>query len=158
MRNKNGRAAVACFAAALTVPMSIPAHAQASLAEAEAIRKLDIMLMVSALVCRSSKYNFQSEYERFSARHLPALNAAYRLLHADLARVHGATKAKKLLDSMSVRMANSYGSGHPWLGCEELKETTAELANRTTGHRLHASAVYLLADAPAGAGTILAAG
>ncbi|WP_284125185.1 S-adenosyl-L-homocysteine hydrolase [Parerythrobacter aestuarii] len=145
------RAALALAAIAASLPLAAPAQAQFSSGDAEAIRKLDIMLMVSSLRCRFGEDNFQADYARFSAKHLPALNAAYQSLHGDLARQYGAKRAKLMLDKISVSMANRYGQGHPWLDCAALKTTTRELADRPAGAELHVSAQHLLADRPSGA-------
>ena len=88
MRNI-ARAALA--AATLGIAAATPgvASANGDIASAEKLRKLDIMLMVSSLRCRYGADNFQPEYRQFSAKHLGALNAASRTLHADLTRRHG---------------------------------------------------------------------
>src|SRR6478752_2515127 len=67
---------VAAGLAALAVlATSMPAQANAG-DDAEKVRRLDIMLMVSALRCRNTSDGFQSDYDRFSAAHLSELNAA----------------------------------------------------------------------------------
>jgi hypothetical protein len=154
MKTNGLRARAACLIAALALPMATPAQAMYSQNEAEALRKLDIMLMVSALRCRFGADDFQADYERFSATHLPTLNAAYRALHDELARTHGAKQATRMLDDISVSMANRYGQGHPWLDCAQLKEVTRDLASRHSQDLL-GEASYLLAERPSG-GTLLA--
>lgn len=155
MRKNGLRARAACLAAALALPMATPAQAMYSQNEAEAVRKLDIMLMVSSLRCRFGPDDFQVDYQRFSARHLPTLNEAYRALHDILARTHGAKRATRMLDDISVSMANRYGQGHPWLDCAQLKSVTRDLADKRQGHELLGEANYLLAERPP-AGTTLA--
>ena len=43
-------------------------------------------------------------------------------------------------------MANSYGQGHPWLGCRELKEATQGLAQNHAPGALLSAADALLGD------------
>lgn len=108
--------------------MAAPASAQA-MSDAEKLRRLDIMLMVTGLRCRTTADNFQPEYGRFTTRHIGALNAASNAMKADLARRHGPAGATRALDKLSVTMANAYGQGHPWLSCRELKAVARGLAD-----------------------------
>jgi hypothetical protein len=144
------RARAACLLAALTLPLATPAQAMYTHSEAEALRKLDIMLMVSALRCRFGADAFQADYERFSARHLGTLNAAYRSLHDGLAATYGAKRATRMLDDISVGMANRYGQGHPWLDCAQLKQVAQDLADHRQSTELLGEAAYLLAERPEG--------
>ena len=134
--------------ALLATPVSVQAGAQHD--QAEAVRKLDIMLMVTSLRCRRTADNFQPDYQRFSSNHLTALNAASRMLQADLVKKGGATGAKRALDKISVGMANEYGNGHPWLGCGELKQIAKNLATDKDSTRLAAAADDLLSNRPRG--------
>jgi hypothetical protein len=104
-----------------------PAQA-ATNADAESLRRLDIMLMVTGLRCRTTADNFQADYGRFTTKHYPELQAAALTMKADLAKRHGAAGANRALDKMSVQMANEYGQGHPWLNCAQLKQVTRGLA------------------------------
>jgi hypothetical protein len=122
----------------------MPASAHTSLDAAEKLRRLDIMLMVTALRCRFGEDNFQSDYEAFSTRHLPQLNDAARELTTELARRHGANQARRALDRMSTGIANGYGMGHPQLGCAELKRTTQELTAVSSAEALVAAADSLV--------------
>jgi hypothetical protein len=144
-----GFAAAALFA-------SSPAAAQSDLDSAEKIRRLDIMLMVTALRCRFGADNFQADYEAFSARHLSALNAAGRRLTQELSARHGAQGAKRALDRLMTGMANSYGMGHPTMDCGQLKQAAHGLAYETASDNLVAAADVLLADQP-GEGVFLLA-
>ena len=139
------------LAAALAVlsSLAIPAPAVASPAsEAAALRKLDIMLMVSSLRCRFGADNFQSDYERFSAAQHATMQAAFVTLQADYTARMGPMGAKKALDTISVGMANHYGQGHPWLGCGELKAMARDLAGTADRSRLLAIADDVLRDSP----------
>ena len=141
------KAAAASLAALsiLATPISVQAGPSG---DAEAVRKLDIMLMVTSLRCRRTADNFQADYQRFSSQNLTALNAASRQLQADLLK-QGNT-GKRALDKMSVSMANEYGNGHPWLGCGELKQITRDLASDKNPARLAAAADDLLSSRPRG--------
>jgi hypothetical protein len=97
--------------------------------DAEKLRRLDIMLMVTGLRCRNTADNFQPDYQRFTARHIAALNAASDELKAHFATRMGPVQANRAVDRISVTMANSYGQGHPWLSCAELKVAARGLAN-----------------------------
>jgi hypothetical protein len=138
------RKGAAALAAAALLAGS-PAGAQArSLESAEKLRRLDIMLMVTALRCRFGEDNFQADYDAFATRHLAELNAAARTLTAELARRHGASGAKRALDRMSTGIANGYGMGHPDLECGELKRATRELADASGPEALVAAADRLI--------------
>lgn len=137
----------ACAFAALTAPISAQAGSDD---DAEALRKLDIMLMVTSLRCRTTADNFQPEYQRFSSSNLSALNAAARSLQASMVKQAGAAGAKKALDKISVGMANAYGRGHPWLGCAELKQITHDLSSGKDAGQLAAAASELLSNLPRG--------
>ena len=117
----------ACVAAAGMV-LSFPAAA-GGMGQAEKIRRLDIMLMVTGLRCRTTADNFQREYGRFTTNHIGELNAAARELRADYAARLGPAKADRALDKLSVQMANQYGQGHPWLNCGQLKQVATTLAD-----------------------------
>ena len=117
----------ACVAAAGMV-LSFPAAAGGT-GQAEKIRRLDIMLMVTGLRCRTTANNFQREYGLFTTNHIGELNAAARELKADYAAKLGPAKADRALDKLSVQMANQYGQGHPWLNCGQLKRVASTLAD-----------------------------
>jgi hypothetical protein len=120
---------IAAGVAVMSILASAPAIASGGASnQAEKLRRLDIMLMVTGLRCRTTADNFQADYGRFTTRHLPALNAASTTLKGDLSRRYGPVGANRALDKMSVKMANEYGQGHPWLSCGQLKQITRNLA------------------------------
>ena len=141
---KTAAASLAAFAV-LATPVSVQAGASD---DAEAVRKLDIMLMVTSLRCRKTADNFQADYQRFSSNNLTVLNAASRQLQADLLK-KGNT-GKRALDKISVSMANEYGNGHPWLGCGELKQIARELSAGKNSAQLAVAADDLLSSRPRG--------
>ena len=111
------------------------------------LRNLDIMLMVTALRCRMGADNFQPDYYDFSAAHQAELNVANGVLRAQFTG-GGATAANRALDKMSTGIANSYGMGHPELGCSELHQITRDLAGTRVGGAL-LDAADALVGAPA---------
>lgn len=139
--------AAASLVALAVLATPVPVQARSS-DDAEAVRKLDIMLMVTSLRCRRTADNFQADYQRFSSNNLTALNAASRQLQADLLK-HGNT-GKRALDKISVGMANEYGNGHPWLGCGELRQITRDLSSNKNAAQLAAAADDLLSSRPRG--------
>ena len=141
---KSAAASLAALAA-LATPISVQAGVSD---DAEAVRKLDIMLMVTSLRCRKTADNFQADYQRFSSGNLTVLNAASRQMQADLIK-RGDT-GKRALDKMSVSMANEYGNGHPWLGCGELKQIARDLSSGRNSVQLATAANDLLSSRPRG--------
>lgn len=134
---------VAASLAALGMLVSFPATA-GNLGSAEKLRKLDIMLMVTGLRCRKTADNFQPEYGRFTTNHIGELNAASNAMKAQIASKSGTAGANRALDRLSVTMANTYGNGHPWLDCAQLKQVTRHLAQAKGSAPLIAAADQLL--------------
>ena len=142
-----GKFIAAAASVAMLASAAVPAQAAGtSYADAEKLRKLDIMLMVTALRCRHGADNFQSDYAKFSTNHHAQMQSAAGTLQASLARKYGAKGAKRQLDKISVGMANKYGQGHPWMECAELKQVTRDLAANRDSSRLLAAADQLLAN------------
>lgn len=136
---------IAAAAAVMGMLASVPASA-GSLEEAEKLRRLDIMLMVTGLRCRNTADNFQADYGRFTTKHIATLNAASRQLQSQLATRVGPAQAARALDKISVTMANTYGQGHPWLSCAELKVAARSLAQAEGPAVLAEAADQLLAS------------
>lgn len=145
--------AAAGAAAVLLTPVAAGA---APKQDAENIRKLDIMLMVTSLRCRMGKDDFQPQYRKFSANHITTLNSAARTMEAGYVKRHGAKGAKRALDRVSVQMANEYGQGHPWLECGALKSITDDLAKSKNPADLTLAADELLASGPRNGGRFAA--
>ncbi len=142
MKTVNG---VAALLAAASMLCAAPASA-GGLSQAEKLRKLDIMLMVTGLRCRTTASDFQRDYGRFTTAHYAELQGAALSLKAQLALQYGAAGANRALDRMSVSMANSYGQGHPWLDCGQLKQVTRALADARGQAPLVEAADELLQD------------
>ena len=134
-----------------SIALITPAAAQVEAVEArhaENIRKLNIMLMVTSLRCRTGAHDFQPEYERFTANYLPELRQAGSHLRSSLEAQHGKRGGRLALDKIGVGIANGYGGGHPWLSCKGLKGATAALNQRRGGASLALAAEELLSPAP----------
>ena len=131
---------------AVTLGAVAPAQAAGSLGGAEKLRRLDIMLMVTSLRCRTTSDNFLAEYQNFTANHLPELNQASDELRRDLANKYGSAGSARALDRISTVMANAYGQGHPWLNCHDLKSVTRDLAAVRGRSTLEEAAEQLLGD------------
>jgi hypothetical protein len=127
-------------AAALAVAALLagaPAAAQSDLESAEKLRRLDIMLMVTALRCRFGADNFQPDYEAFSARHLTTLNAAASELRQALAAQHG---------TQGARRAVGGGSKCNELGADLLRQLHGDTAIDEDRTRLEEVRFRFLAD------------
>jgi len=123
--NKCGLAAAAL---AVLLGTASPALAGSGAQGAEKIRRLDIMLMVTALRCRAGRDDFTADYARFTRQHMAMLNAANAELRGAMTARFGARAAERALDRSSTSMANDYGQGHPWLSCAELGQAARGLA------------------------------
>ncbi len=128
--------------------LTAPANAETGLEKAQALRTFDIMLMVTALRCRTGADDFQADYYRFAASHVGTLNRAGATLREEFANTLGPRSANRALDRMGVRIANSYGDGHPWMGCAQLGQLARELAVTNDPGALASAAQYALAAAP----------
>jgi len=120
----------AALAIAALVSGAVPAQAfvgASGKGDAEKLRKLDIMLMVTGLRCRTTPDDFRADFAAFEAAHLSDLNAAAAELRQGLVASSGVTGATRALDRISTGMANQYGQGHPWLDCAQLKQATRVL-------------------------------
>jgi hypothetical protein len=124
-------AGLAALSFLLAMPVQADGVAGASvLNDSEKLRRLDIMLMVTGLRCRTTADDFQADFQAFEARHLADLNTAARLMVEEYSGQMGVEEANHLVDRLSTRMANRYGNGHPWLGCHELKGLVQSLAQQ----------------------------
>ena len=141
--------AVAVLGAALATALAaVPAQAQSITSEAEQLRRLDIMLMVTSLRCRHGGDDFRPEYNAFTQRHLGVLNEAGRTLQRG--------RGIRSLDTISTTMANRYGTGHPWLDCAQLRGVAHQLSETGDRRQLLAAADELLAESPRRAGLVAA--
>ena len=145
---------IGTLAAALAAGcLAVAGPAQARPAgDAEKVRRLDIMLMVTALRCRTTPDDFRAEFQRFEANHLGELNDAAADLRDSLIADYGLTGATRQLDRISTSMANQYGQGHPWLNCSELRQSARLLAD-VRGHAALVEAADQLLS-PAGEGAL----
>jgi hypothetical protein len=132
---------------ALLVLTPLPVSAQ-TLSSAEKVHRLDMMLMVTSLRCRTTADNFQADYRNFATRQFAQLQKASADLRDELAATGGEQAANRQLDRISTDMANEYGLGHPWMNCAQLGKATRELAAGAGRASLVAAADKLLGAAP----------
>ena len=118
----------------------------AGMSDAEKLRRLDIMLLVTGLRCRSTVDDFQPDFQSFEAHHRRELNAADKQLRLQFAGHHGGAASSKAMDHINVEMANVYGNGHPWLGCHDLKGVVEDLAQMAGTRPMLVVADQLLAS------------
>lgn len=130
--------------------MSVTGVAQADpiALNAENIRKLNIMLMVTSLRCRMGESDFQADYQKFASAQLANLNRAGDHLRRDMERKLGKRSSKLALDRIGVSVANNYGEGHPWLDCAQLKSATQSLTQTLAPDELARAADELLSIQP----------
>jgi len=126
-RGGANRAVSALAAIGIMLGAAVPAQAGAG-SDSEKLMRLNIMLMVTGLRCRSGSDDFWSDYGRFSTKHMGLLKGANADMRSNFARRYGAKGSKRALDRLSVTMANAYGQGHPWLDCGQLKMVASNLA------------------------------
>ena len=138
------RSFAGCAAALAASALGLASPAQAGpcwgprAIDAAKLRNLDIMLMVTALRCRMGPDNFQPDYYAFSTAHRGELGAANIVLRAELG------EAPRELDKLSTSIANSFGGGHPDLGCSDLGQLTRDLTNSQIPGALLAAADALV--------------
>lgn len=151
MKNRWKEAALGCAALAFTLGNAMPAQAMVGAGgDAEKLRRLDIMLMVTGLRCRTTPDDFRADFAAFEAAHLSELNGAAAELRQGLVASAGVAGATRALDRISTGMANQYGQGHPWLDCAQLKTATRALANVRGRATLVEAAEQLLAPQATG--------
>jgi len=118
---------VAALCAATAMLCAMPARAEES-DNAQKLRQLDIMLMVTGLRCRTTVDDFQPDFQAFEAHHFAELNHAAAQMRSEYVGQFGLRGADRELERVSTMMANAYGNGHPWLGCHDLKMVAKDLA------------------------------
>ena len=139
------------FAAGLAAAMCLtntPAIAIESDADAQKVRQLNYMLMTSSLRCRFGEDDFQRDYVAFTSTHVRTIDAAGQRLKSGLVARYGARGGTRAFDRMNTSMANTYGSGHPWMECNELKQVTRDLAADRSEANLLQAADWLLSSDP----------
>lgn len=101
--------------------------------DAAKISNLNMMLMVTALRCRNGQDNFLVQYNKFVRANNALLGSQNSLIRAQFVRTIGAKGAESALDKLATGYANSYGAGHPTMGCKELKELATCVADEKQG-------------------------
>lgn len=111
--------------------------------EAAQIRDFEMMLMVSALRCRSTGNSFLAEYNRFIREKRDALTQVNDELREHFRSVAGPVGALSAYDNYVTGLANVYGAGADGLACRDLQSIT-DAANALPATR---AAMLELADA-----------
>lgn len=111
--------------------------------EAAQIRDFEMMLMVSALRCRSTGNNFLAAYNRFVREKRIALTGVNDELREHFRTMVGPVGALGAYDNYVTSLANVYGAGADGLACRDLQSIT-DAANALPPTR---SALLELADA-----------
>lgn len=105
-----------------------PAKAAERPTDAEKINQVDVMLLVTSLRCRFGNDDFRAEYDELRTTHEAEFGDASRQIKAEFLKSDPRDAAQRSFDAFVTRVANTYGNGHPWLGCAELKSVTGTLA------------------------------
>ena len=123
---RTGKAAALCALAA----MASPAQACWTSAEQDAakVANLNMMMMVSALRCRKGPDDFLADYNRFVTNNNPVIGSQNAAVRSHFARINGNGTADAAMDKFIIGIANSYGGGHQWLGCAQLKLVAQDLS------------------------------
>ena len=111
--------------------------------EAAQIRDFEMMLMVSALRCRSTGSNFLADYNRFIREKRDALTQVNDELREHFRSVVGPVGALGAYDNYVTSLANVYGAGAEGLACRDLQSIT-DAANALPATR---AALLELSDA-----------
>lgn len=132
MKGFTGRAALAFIIFASVMQ---PAQACWNEANQSAVKitHLNTMLLVTALRCRGGIDNFLPEYNRFVRNNSTLIGDQAKVIRAHFATAYGARGAEGALDRMTIGFANSYGTGHQYMGCRELKVLADDLASQNLG-------------------------
>jgi hypothetical protein len=135
---RTGKAAALCALAAMI--MVSPAQACWTSAEQDAakVANLNMMMMVSALRCRKGPDDFLADYNRFVTNNNPVIGSQNAAVRSHFARINGNGNADAAMDKFIIGIANSYGGGHQWLGCAQLKLVAQDISldNHTAGSLL----------------------
>ena len=125
---QTGKVAALC-ALALSI-IAVPAQACWTSAEQDAakVANLNMMMMVSALRCRKGPDDFLADYNRFVKNNNPVIGSQNAAVRSHFARINGNGHADAAMDKFIIGIANSYGGGHQWLGCAQLKLVAQDLS------------------------------
>ena len=131
---RTGKVAALCVLAAMTI--ATPAQACWTSAEQDAakVANLNMMMMVSALRCRKGPDDFLADYNRFVKNNNPVIGSQNAAVRNHFARTNGNGNADLAMDKFIIGIANSYGGGHGWLGCAQLKLVAQDLS--LNGHNV----------------------
>lgn len=91
------------------------------------VQQLDILLMVNSLRCRTTRDDFQADYDAFQIRHNAEMGQRISEVLTELA--HNSTKAQARVDLEQARTVMANRAAQPTaLSCADFKQLTAQLA------------------------------
>lgn len=103
--------------------------------EAIKLRHLDVMLMVTALRCRNTQFNYLPEYNQFVTKNRPVLANANIEIRNHYYGIMSKKNALNEYDRLIVSMANSYGTGHHHYDCQQLSGFTKSLSSQSNNRQ-----------------------
>ncbi|KTR82064.1 hypothetical protein NS277_15505 [Novosphingobium barchaimii] len=128
MRNLTKRMAISGLGTALAISLAVPAVAVPAMTNAEKLYRLDMMLRVTGAQCSATTSDFRQDYAAFWQAHRSDLGWASNTVWSRLAQRYGNANVGRAFDRVSYGISSEFGSGHPWLGCADLKAVTHGLA------------------------------
>jgi hypothetical protein len=127
---KNGNfvlGATVIAALMISTPAQAGCWSSATISAAK-VRDMETMLMVAALRCRNSGYDFLSRYNNFVRKGRGALTQANDQLRAHFSADVGAARGLNEYDRYVTSIANRYGAGAEGLSCRDMASITEAAA------------------------------
>lgn len=125
---RTGKAAALCALAASMIAVQAQACWTSAEQDAAKVANLNMMMMVSALRCRKGPNDFLTDYNRFVINNNPVIGSQNAAVRSHFARINGNGTADAAMDKFIIGIANSYGGGHQWLDCAQLKLVAQDLS------------------------------
>ncbi len=92
--------------------------------EAAQVRDMETMLMVSALRCRTTGFDFMSKYNAFVRSSRASLMVANDRLRIHFSQDVGGAAGLNAYDRYATSLANRYGAGAEGLNCRDMASIT----------------------------------
>ena len=125
---QTGKVAALCALAAMIIASPAQACWTSTEQDAAKVANLNMMMMVSALRCRKGPDDFLADYNRFVKNNNPVIGSQNAAVRSHFARINGNGNADAAMDKFIIAIANSYGGGHQYLGCAQLKLVAQDLS------------------------------
>lgn len=110
-----------------SVMVAAPAQAacwSAETVEAAKVRDMETMLMVSALRCRTTGFDFMGKYNAFVRSSRASLTVANDRLRQHFSAGVGGVAGLNAYDRYATSLANRYGAGAEGLNCRDMASIT----------------------------------